>query len=130
MNGTSPLQSRSHNNDLIERAFIKKILKEEAGNISQAQERVLNRAPNEPRIDLVKSSRSFVVSDDQIKHTHNIQQRFIDMKRTRYGKQKPVKVHNSIIYSHFNNILFRLKTNLTESLRAQISQQLNIELYG
>ena len=130
MNGTSPLQSRSHNNDLIERAFIKKILKEEAGNISQAQERVLNRAPNEPRIDLVKSSRSFVVSDDQIKHTHNIQQRFIDMKRTRYGKQKPVKVHNSIIYGHLNNIIYKISYNLTEALKSQIAGQLNIEQYG
>lgn len=130
MNGTSPLQSRSHNNDLIEREFIKRILQEEADNISEAQVRVLSNAPDEPRVDLVKSSRSFSVSDNQIKHRHNIQQRFIDMKRTRYGKQKPVKVHNSVIFGHYNKIIFRLSTNLTAALRNQISNQLNLEVYG
>ena len=130
MNGTSPLQSRSHNNDLIERAFIDKILKAEGENIAAAQDRVLNNALKDKRIDMVRYSRTFSVSDNTLHHSHNIQQRFIDMKRTRYGKQKPVKVHNSIIFGHFNNIVFRLKVNLTEELRAQIAQQLNIEVYG
>ena len=130
MNGTSPLQSRSHNNDLIKRAFIQKILKEEGENIAAAQDRVLNRAMEDRRIDMVRYSRTFTVSDTALHHSHNIQQRFIDMKRTSYGKQKPVKVHNSIIYGHFNNVIFRLKTNLTEQVKAQLAQQLNIELYG
>lgn len=130
MNGTSPLQARSHNNDLIEKAFIEKILKEEADNIGKAQDRVLAGALNDKRIDMVRYSRTFNVSNQTLKHTHNIQQRFIDMKRTRYGKQKPVPVHNSILFGHFNNIIYRVSTNLTEAVRAQIANQLNIELYG
>lgn len=130
MNGTSPLQSRSHNNDLIEKAFSEKILKEEADNMGKAQDRVLRGAPKDKRIDMVRYSRTFSVSGEKLTHTHNIQQRFIDMKRTRYGKQKPVKVHNSIIFGHFNNIIYRLSTNLTEAVRAQIANQLNIDIYG
>ena len=130
MNGTSPLQSRSHNNGLIEREFIKRILQEEADSMSRAQQRVLQNAPEGTRLDLIKSSRSFSVSDNKLEHKHNIQQRFIDMKRTRYGKQKPVKVHNSILYSHFNTVMYRLSSNLTNALRSQIAQQLNLELYG
>ena len=130
MNGISTLQSRSHNNDLIERAFIQKILQEEADNMDAAMKRVSMDGLSDKKIDLIRYSRKFQVTDTTLKHTHNIQQRFVDMKRTRYGKQKPVKVHNSILFSHFNTIVFRLKTNLTEQLQSQIANQLNLELYG
>ena len=130
MNGNNQLLSRSHNNDLIERAFVKKILNEEAENMERAQNRVYSGAVKDKRIDLARYSRSFSVSENTLKHSHNIQQRFIDMKRTRYGKQKPIPVHNSILFSHFNTVVYRLSTNLTEAVRAQITQQLNIELYG
>lgn len=130
MNGTQTLQSRSHNNDLIERAFVERILKKEGENIAAAQDRALGKALEDKRIDMIRYSRTFSVSDNTLRHSHNIQQRFIDMKRTRFGKQKPVKVHNSIVFGHYNNIVFRLKTNLTEAIQAQLSKQLNIELYG
>lgn len=124
------IPGRSHNNDLIGRAFIQKILNEESQNMETAQNRVLAGAGKDQRIDMVRYSRSFSVSETSLKHTHNIQQRFIDMKRTRFGKKKPVPVHNSILFTHFNTVVYRLATNLTETLRAQIAQQLNIELYG
>lgn len=128
MNGINTLQSRSHNNDLIERAFVERILQEEGENIARAQDRVLNEQLSSTRIDFVRFSRTFEVSDMTLRHTHHIQQRFIDMKRTRYGKQKPIKVHNSIIYGHWNNIVFRTKVELTEALRRQIAVQLNLEV--
>lgn len=130
MNGTSSFQSRSHNNDLIERAFIKNILQDEADHMREAQQRVLSNAPDENRIDMVRFSRTFSVSEDSLKHTHHIQQRFIDMKRTRYGKQKPLPVHNSILYSHWNRVLYRLSSDLTEAVRSQMAKDLNIELHG
>ena len=128
MNGTQTLQSRSHNNDLIERAFVERILNEEIESMAAAQDRVLNKAANNEKINFVRYSRSFSVSNMTLRHEHHIQQRFIDMKRTRYGKQKPVKVHNSIIYGHWNNIIFRSKVELTKALRAQMAVQLNLEV--
>lgn len=119
---------RSHNNDLIEKAFVENILKQEAENIARAQDRVFSRAANNEKINFARYSRSFQVSDSTLRHSHHIQQRFIDMKRTRFGKQKPVAVHNSIIYGHWNTILFRSKVELTNALRAQMALQLNLEL--
>jgi len=129
MNGIETLQSRNSDN-LIKKAFIEKILSEEAENIKFAQDRVLANLDSTRKIELVEFSRSFSVTDDTLHHEHHIQQRFIDMKRTRYGKQKPVKIHNSIIYGHFNNIVFKLKYNLTEKTRKFLARQQNIELYG
>ena len=128
MNGTQTLQSRSHNNDLIERAFVEKILRQEGENIARAQDRVLSKALNNEKINFVRYSRTFQVSDMTLRHEHHIQQRFVDMKRTRYGKQKPVKVHNSIIFGHWNNIIFRSKVELTKALRSQMALQLNLEV--
>lgn len=128
MDAIQTLQSRNTNNDLIEQAFIDNILKEEAQNIAKAQDRVLSKALQDKRIDMVRYSRTFNVSNQTLSHSHNIQQRFIDMKRTRYGKQKPVKVHNSIIFGHWNNIVFRSKVELTEALRNQIRFQLKLDV--
>ena len=129
MNNSS-LQSRSHNNDLIERAFINKILESNAKKLRTAQDRALKSAPDDKRIEMVRYSRSFNVSNETLTHQHNIQQRFIDMRRTRYGTQKPVKVHNTNLYRHFNYIIFEVKNTLTDALRAQISKELKMELYG
>jgi hypothetical protein len=122
------IPGRSHNNNLIERAFVERILKEEGENIARAQDRVLSQALNNERINFVRYSRTFEVSNMTLKHTHHIQQRFIDMKRTRFGKQKPIQVHNSIIYGHWNNIIFRSKVELTKALRTQMALQLNLEV--
>jgi len=119
---------RSHNNGLIEKAFIENILKEEAEDISRAQDRVLSQQLSNDKINFVRYSRSFSVSNMTLTHTHHIQQRFIDMKRTRYGKQKAIPVHNKIIYGHWNNIVFRSKVELTKALRSQMALQLNIEI--
>ncbi|TQI72290.1 hypothetical protein JM79_3248 [Gramella sp. Hel_I_59] len=129
MNGIETLQSRNGDN-LIKKAFIEKVLNEEAENMKNAQDRILSNLTSTQKIDLIEFSRKYTVTDATLHHEHHIQQRFIDMKRTRYGKQKPVKIHNSIIYGHFNNIIFKLKYNLTEQIRAQLGKDLNIELYG
>lgn len=130
MSGIQTLQARSNNNDLISRAFIEKTLKNNIQSWRKAQDRALASAPDGPKIDLVKYSRNFAVSGDTLTHKHNIQQRFIDMRRTRYGKQKPVQIHNSTLYKTFNNILFELRFGLTNAVRAQIAKEQNIELYG
>lgn len=122
------IPGRSHNNDLIERAFVERILKEEGENIARAQDRVLSQSLNNEKMNFVRYSRTYQVSNMTLKHGHHIQQRFIDMKRTRVGKQKPIQVHNSIIYGHWNNIIFRSKVELTKALRAQMALQLNLEV--
>lgn len=124
------IQGRSSNNDLIKKAFIENVLKQEGENIARAQDRVLSSAAPDKRIDMVRFSRSFSVSNGTLTHTHNIQQRFIDMKRTRIGKQKPIPVHNKIIFRHLNRVIYRLSNDLTKALKAQLAQNLNMETYG
>lgn len=119
---------RSNNNDIIERSFVENILKEEGESIARAQDRVFSQESSNQKIAFARYSRTFTVSNMTLQHNHHIQQRFIDMKRTRYGKQKPIKVHNSILYGHWNNIIFRSKVELTNSLRRQMAIQLKLEV--
>ncbi|MUP44909.1 hypothetical protein E0K83_04005 [Gramella sp. BOM4] len=126
MNGIQTLQSRSGN--LIGRERINFILEEEVDEIGRAQERILDQQQSSEKIDYIESSRSFSVSNMTIHHEHHIQQRFIDMKRTRYGKQKAVPVHNTVIFGHWNNIIFRAKYEIVEALKKQTPALLKLEV--
>lgn len=127
MDGIQTLKSRS-NNDIIHQRRVTKIMEEEADEMGRAQERVLNQQPDGPKIDFIESTRSFTVSNMTIHHEHHIQQRFIDMKRTRFGKQKPVLLHNTIIYRYWNIIIFRAKYEIVDALKKQVSTQLKLEV--
>ena len=129
MDAIQTLKSRD-SNKLIERAFIKNILQEEVESLMKAQDRVFADAVDNRKIELARNNRSFNITDNTIVHKHNIQQRFIDMQRTQYGKQKALPVHNKILFGHFNEIIYRVSTNLTQAVRAQIANDLNLEMYG
>ena len=103
------LCSPALDNDLINQRRINNILEEEADNIIEAQDRILNREKDSPKIEYIEASRSFTVSNMNLKLEHHIQERFVDMKRTRYGRQKPVKVHNSIIFGHLEQYRIPIK---------------------
>lgn len=127
MDGIQTLQSRS-NVDISLMREVNKIIDQESHSIEKAQDRILNQQQDSLKIGLIESKRSFSVSQMTLHHNHNIQQRFIDMKRTRYGKQKAIPVHNKIIYGHWNNIIFRARYEVMYALKKQISTQLKLEL--
>jgi hypothetical protein len=50
------------------------------------------------------------------------------MKRIKGKGQKPVPVHNKIIWGHFNNIIFKLAYGFTEDVKQSIARNYQIEL--
>lgn len=128
MNGINLLQSRNRKNIIVS-AFIDRTLQDEARRLKADQDRVFANS-NDRVIDHVKNNRSYTVANNTLTHTHAIQQRFIDMKRIQGRSQKPVQGHNKPIYIHWNSILFRLRYELTESLRATIATNLKIDIDG
>lgn len=124
MSASKTLANRS-NKRIIEQKYIQQVLTEEGKNIEQAQDDVFNNR-NIP--DLIRSSRSFTVQDTTLTHKHDIRQRFDDMKRVRFRKQKSTGAHNKIIWGHLNNIVFRLAYGFTQDAKNLIANQYNLEL--
>lgn len=114
-------------NNLIKEKYIQRVLKQEATNIVQAQNRVASRY-NLSGDNALKQKRSFTVTGTKMEMTHAKHQRFIDMKRLRGRKQKPVPIHNKVIYGHFNNIINKLAYGLTQDVVNLIAQEHKIEL--
>lgn len=125
MNGIALLKSRNASNNIIVAAFVDKVLTENAARFKRAQDRVFSQS-NHPTVPHVRDNRTFIVSNGTLTHTHAIEQRFIDMKRVRYGRQKPVQGHNAPLYRTWNDILFELRYGLTESVRASLIKKLEI----
>lgn len=124
MSAALTLAKRS-NKRIIEQKYIQQVLQEEAANIQSAQDEIFTNR-NIPSI--IRNARTFTVSNSVLTHKHDIRQRFDDMKRVRYGKQKPTKAHNKVIWGHYNNIIFKLEYGLIQDVKNQIATQYNIEL--
>lgn len=122
--GNSRTQS---GNSIIQTKFMERILQQEAQNIIQEQNRVISRFKTSQE-DLIKSKRKFTVSGGNLEFTHAMAQRFIDMKRIRGKKKVSIPIHNTILYSHFNNIINRVAVELTEDFKQLIAQEHNINL--
>jgi uncharacterized protein (UPF0335 family) len=126
MNASQTLASRT-NKRIIEAKYIDEVLREEAINIKQEQNDVFNDF-KEGGFGTIKSQRAFSVANNTLSHRHLIRQRFIDMKRIKGKGQKPVPVHNKIIWGHFNNIIFKLAYGFTEDVKQSIARNYQIEL--
>lgn len=125
MSSATDILKERKNIDVIKQKFIHSVLIEEAINIEESQDRVIN---NYSVSNVIKESRTFAVTNNSISHRHSIRQRFIDMRRIRKGKQKPIPIHNKIIWGHLNSIIFKLAYGFTEDIKNTISKQYNIEL--
>lgn len=124
MSASQTLSKRS-NKRVIKQKFIEQVLKEEAKNIESAQDDIFS---SRNISNVIRSTRSFFVSNTTLTLRHDIRQRFDDMKKVRFRKQKPTGAHNKVIWGHFNNIIFKLAYGYTKDVKNQIANQYNIEI--
>lgn len=124
MSASQTLSKRS-NKRVIEQKYIEQVLKEEAQNIESAQDDIFS---NRNISNVIRSTRSFSVNDKTLTLRHHIRQRFDDMKKVRFLKQKSTGAHNKVIWGHFNNIIFKLAYGYTKDVKNQIANQYNIEI--
>ena len=114
-------------NNIIEQKYIDRVLKQEANNIVNAQNRVLSRYDPSSK-NLIISKRRFTVNGNNLEFVHSLQQRFIDMKRIRGRDKLSIPIHNKVFYGHFNNIINKLAFGLTDDVKELIAQEHNIKL--
>lgn len=117
--------SKTKGEDLpIFRAFVEKTLKIHADKLKQAQDKVMK----DFKEDFWKQ-RKYITTDISLKYTHNIINRFVDMKRiTRRGRKVPnvnqVSVHNKFILLRFH----KLRVNLTYGLTEDVANKLREDI--
>ena len=124
MSGSQVLTQRNRKK-IIEQKFIENVLKAEAKNIKEAQDMAFDKSKTS---NVIRGARVFSVSNNTLTHRHDIRQRFDDMKKVRFRKQKPTKAHNKIIWGHFNRIIFKMAYGFTEEVKKQLAEQYNIEI--
>ena len=117
--------SKSKNEDLaIFRAFAKRTLKLHANKLKAEQDQIMARFTE----DFWKQ-RKYITSDVSLKYTHNIVNRFVDMKRrTVRGKKvynvNRADVHNKLIMKHYNGIKGDLTFGLTEEVKRKMMEDI------
>lgn len=68
--------------------------------------------------------------DGQLTFTHTSYERFLDMKRLRYGSKvvrRNRKIHNRFVFGHYSSIASRLMYELTDNVVARIKEQIKSE---
>ncbi|UOB16571.1 hypothetical protein [Abyssalbus ytuae] len=126
MSAIETLKSRN-NLKVLEQKYIERVLKDESTEINRAQERLISRFNVKKYVPEI-TQRKFRVVGTRLESTHPIRERFIDMRRTSGVRQRPIPLHNKVIYGHFNNIINKLAYGLTEEIKQTIGQEYNIQL--
>ena len=123
MSATETLQNR--NKSIIERRYIDNTLKETGDYIDSTQRRLANV------FDFKNNNinnRSFVVTNNTLQITHQLKERFIDMKRINGRTKKQYPIHNKVIMGYYGSLIRNLSFGLTQDVRNAITNQLNIEI--
>jgi len=110
-------RARSQNNLILERRFIRTVLREEGQDIYREQTRKMSTFKSRELF----TSRKIDATDTVLSYEHLAKHRFIDMKRRRTAKgiinKKNYPIHNRILYGFANNIVRRLSFGFTEATR-------------
>lgn len=109
----------SQENIILERRFIRTVLREEGNNILAQQTKKMNRSGFTSRE--LFADRKIDATDTVLSFDHLMKHRFIDMKRRRTKdgvvNKKNYAIHNRLLYGYANNIVRRLSFGFTESTR-------------
>lgn len=109
----------SQENLILERRYIRLVLREEGDAILKEQNRKMSRSGFKSRE--LFSERAIDATDTILSYEHLAKHRFIDMRRRRTQegvvKKKNYPIHNRILYGFANNIVRRLSFGFTESTR-------------
>lgn len=114
----SLLDKRNNNQDnlILEKRFIRTVLKEEGQDLLKEQSRQMNRFGFSSRS--FYADRKIDVTDTMLKMDHLAKHRFVDMKRreTKQGvkKKKSYPIHNRLLFGYANNVVRRISFGFTE----------------
>lgn len=118
----------------IQQRFVKSILEDEGRRLMRNQSLALERKLRFYTNRLYNIRRTSVQGgadmDGQLTFTHTSYERFLDMKRLRYGSKvvrRNRRIHNRFIFGHYSSIASRLMYDLTEDVVARIREQLKSE---
>lgn len=117
--------SKSKNEDLaIFRAFAARTLKLHAAKLKADQDNIMGKFS-----ESFWKQRKYITSDVSLKYTHNIINRFVDMKRRTVKGRKVYNVeradvHNKLIMGHFNGIKNDLTYGLTEDVKKKMREDI------
>lgn len=108
----------------IFRAFAERTLKSHATQLKKTQDNAMKGF----REDFWRQ-RTYVSSDISLKYTHNMINRFVDMKRRTVRGRKirnnnHAVVHNKFIMGHFNGIKGDLTYGLTEDVKNKMREKI------
>jgi hypothetical protein len=126
MGAVDVLKSRTAKKAIQDR-FVERTLESGARNIIEDQKRIESRynvARNIPEI----SRRRYQVSGNTLQVHHPIRQRFIDMRRVKGKRQKPIRIHNRPIYTGFNRMISQLVSGFTEDIKNLIANDYKIQM--
>lgn len=117
------LQNRENfSEQILEKRFITKVLRESGKDIDQAQRKVMSSRGFDNNDWF--SDRSFVTTDNQLDYTHLKKHRFVDMKfrNSKDGRKRKKNhpVHNRIIWGHYNNIIKELHFGFTNAVKEEL----------
>lgn len=118
---------------LVEQRFTEEILTSEGARLLKNQEAAMRARLHFHTGTILDARRAEVSSpaemSGQLSLTHTARERFLDLKRMRYGEKevrRNRKIHNNVVWAHFNSIAYRLANDLTESVSARIREQFNV----
>ncbi len=101
---------------ISEGRFVRKVLKEQGGDILSAQEKRMSRFTSPDWFE----KRGMKADDSRLTITELKKHRYIDMKtrNTRHGKKKKKNypIYNKIMFGHLNNIVRELSYGYTEEV--------------
>lgn len=118
----------------IETRFVKSILENEGKRLMQNQAAALGRKLTMRTGRLFNTRKTSVTGgadmDGQLSFDHTVYQRFLDMKRLKYGSfevRHNRKIHNRFVFGHYSSIASRLMYDLTDEVVAEFKEELKTE---
>ena len=119
----SLIQNREQlSEQILEGRFIRKVLQGTSKDIDQAQRKYMSGRGFEN--NNWYAGRGFMVTENTLGYTHLKKHRFVDMK-TRTSKKgtnrkKTHRIHNKIIWGHYNNIIKELHFGFTAAVKEEL----------
>lgn len=121
----------------IKQRFVQSILEDEGKRLMRNQSLALERKLRFHTNRLYNVRRTAVQGgvdlDGQMTFTHASYERFLDMKRLRYGSKvirRNRKIHNRFVFGHYSSIASRLMYDLTDDVVARFREQIKSEQNG
>lgn len=118
----------------IKQRFVQSILEDEGRRLMRNQSLALERKLQFHTNRLFNTRRTSVSGgadlDGRLTFTHTSYERFLDIKRLRYGAKlvgRHRKIHNRFVFGHYSSIASRLMYDLTDDVVAKIREEIKAE---